>query len=826
MNLIEKDIMNSRILIADDDKVQIHLYRKFFSLGKYRDTSDSPDNEISFDVRVFQDGAPLVEFFCAEFEKNRRIPLCILDMRMPSMNGLETAEAVRRTDPEVFIIIATGQPDIKPDDVMKHIKNDVYFLRKPVRTEELLAQTTSLLINWNNQQALKKAYRKMINMHHQLRTILEYSPTITTQQDPDGRYQLVNQRFTDVFGLSSNQVLTQTDEQIFPHSAGTERTRQIRKVVESGKHMEFEEQIPVGNTIRTYLTVRYPIPGEQGDISGIGSMSVDITDRKEMEKELRYLIEKQELSIDLAKSLLKMVNSTLPRYTPLSENLVLFADAIYAPCFREGGDHYFVSNVSGQVKKTVISLKDQSGHEVGCILRSIITDLVHHRILDKCDSGTLEEAMSRLNDEICKSYIFKARDFFTSVNAELDHQTLEMRYVSAGHPRFFLIRGKNVVGLPEQGKPGKNFPIPMEPGIKYSAGVCRLQKGDKLIFYTDGLTSMPRKNKKSFLTFENLESLLKDIVCHDSALSVSDIMMELLNTVSEMSNIEVASFSKNTSDDDITILCFEIENKKDYHERILKANDLIHLSRTIKELYMIILNELKQRGFMSSKLGIRSILAEIISNAWVHGNKQNHDKPVTVRWRYGNDFHIEVADQGEGFNFQNIPDPRSWENINRTYGRGIFIIKHFSDTVYWEENGRHMLVSVRKYPEMNMQPYSSPGRGVQPEVTEKKRRKEMQVTVNHEKDHACFVIKGDIDEQGADILDNRFRELDKKALRELVLDFKDVDYIGSSGIGQLILFYKELAITGIKLRIKNVASDIYDLLLEVDMHTVMTISKD
>ncbi|MCP4345191.1 MAG: SpoIIE family protein phosphatase [Desulfobacterales bacterium] len=924
---VEKERMNSRIFIADDDKVQLHLYRRLFSLSKYRDPSESSDNDLSFNVELFQDGAPLVELFRTEFDNNRRIPLCIIDIAMPSMDGIETAETVRKIDPEVFIIIATGRPDIKPDELLKNLKNDVYFIRKPMREEELLAQATSLLTNWNSQQELKKA-------HRQFQTILEYSPAITAQQDIRGRYQLVNQRFTDVFGLSSEQVINQTDEQIFPRSTASARTCQIREVIESGKHMEIEEQIPVREAMRTYLTVRYPIFDEHGKLSGIGSMSTDITDRKEAEKEIaekeeylrtvmttiqtgvmiiepeslkiadanpcashilgcsekdlkgrlfsefqssekpdprmavkdeyilqtdnkktinvrmssanakiknreyivqsllditdiRYLIRKQGLSIDLAKHLLKKINSALQRYTRISEDLVLFADAVYAPCFKEGGDHYFIRNFADS-EKTVISLKDQSGHEVGCIMKSITADMIHHEILDRYGPEYLEKTIGKLNNAILKSDIFRHRDFFTSVNAVIDHQTLEMKYVLTGHPRFFLIRGKNITGLPESGKPGKNLPIPLCEDTEFTAGTCQLQEGDKLVFYTDGLVNMSRKNGKSMMS-DDLENLVKEIVSHDSTQCVSDVMMELLDTVSEMSGVEVVPFSKNTSDDDITILCCEIENRKDCCEKIFKANDLIHLSRTIKELNTDILDNLNQRGYTPSRLGIRSIMAEIISNAWVHGSKKSQDKPVTLRWRYGNDFHIEVADQGEGFNFQNLPDPLSDDNINKTYGRGIFIIRHFSNTVQWKDNGRRMFVSVRKYPEPNMQPDPDSdanfSRSVQSEAAVVNRRKDMKITVNREKDHTCFVINGEIDEEGADILDKCFRELDRSSLDQLVLDFKEVHYIGSAGIGQLILLYKEVATAGAEMRIKNTAKDIYDLLLEVNINTVMEVSK-
>jgi len=212
-------------------------------------------------------------------------------------------------------------------------------------------------------------------------------------------------------------------------------------------------------------------------------------------------------------------------------------------------------------------------------------------------------------------------------------------------------------------------------------------EGDRLIFYTDGLTDMPRAHKRSVISFEALRDVISDIIRHDPALPVSDIMRGVLTTVSEMSEVEVIPFSKNTSHDDITILCLEIENQNAYHERILRLKNSDDLSEAIADLYKNISDELKRRGYACSELGIRSVLAESIVNAWKHGNRKDPDKSVTVRWRYGNDFHLEVTDEGNGFDFHHIPDPKSEENMSKTSGRGIYLMRRFSDMVDWKDGG-------------------------------------------------------------------------------------------------------------------------------------------
>lgn len=101
----------------------------------------------------------------------------------------------------------------------------------------------------------------------------------------------------------------------------------------------------------------------------------------------------------------------------------------------------------------------------------------------------------------------------------------------------------------------------------------------------------------------------------------------------------------------------------------------------------------------------------------------------------------------------------------------------------------------------------------------------MEISVVYEKNIPHFVINGNIDEKGAETLSNHFRALtEKTVISELVLDFKSVQYIGSSGIGAVILFYKKLAPAGGKVRIINLSKEIYDLLSDLDINKIIQIS--
>jgi serine/threonine-protein kinase RsbW len=73
---------------------------------------------------------------------------------------------------------------------------------------------------------------------------------------------------------------------------------------------------------------------------------------------------------------------------------------------------------------------------------------------------------------------------------------------------------------------------------------------------------------------------------------------------------------------------------------------------------------------------------ECMVNAVVHGNRYSAHKKVRFSVEKAPErFTIRIADEGEGFEFEALPDPLAPENLMRTSGRGIFLIRSFMDEV-------------------------------------------------------------------------------------------------------------------------------------------------
>ena len=82
-------------------------------------------------------------------------------------------------------------------------------------------------------------------------------------------------------------------------------------------------------------------------------------------------------------------------------------------------------------------------------------------------------------------------------------------------------------------------------------------------------------------------------------------------------------------------------------------------------------------------------MTEAVNNAIVHGNKLDTNKMVDVQVQVdGTELQFRIADEGPGFDFENIPDPTSPENIEKPNGRGVFLMRQLADECTFEELGR------------------------------------------------------------------------------------------------------------------------------------------
>jgi len=93
---------------------------------------------------------------------------------------------------------------------------------------------------------------------------------------------------------------------------------------------------------------------------------------------------------------------------------------------------------------------------------------------------------------------------------------------------------------------------------------------------------------------------------------------------------------------------------------------------------------------------LRTALAEALGNAIRYGTGEDPERIVRVRVELAEDMvRIHVVDDGNGYDPRRLPDPTHPDNLEREFGRGLFVIRHLVDDVAFNEKGNGICLTLR-----------------------------------------------------------------------------------------------------------------------------------
>jgi serine/threonine-protein kinase RsbW len=105
------------------------------------------------------------------------------------------------------------------------------------------------------------------------------------------------------------------------------------------------------------------------------------------------------------------------------------------------------------------------------------------------------------------------------------------------------------------------------------------------------------------------------------------------------------------------------------------------------------------------RLNFRVSLTEALSNAMLYGNERDPEKRVRVEVIVGErEIKARVTDEGAGFDPGRIPDPTAPDNLEKSGGRGLFLMRELMDEVHFNERGNQVTLVLRLEPEDRERP--------------------------------------------------------------------------------------------------------------------------
>ncbi len=199
---------------------------------------------------------------------------------------------------------------------------------------------------------------------------------------------------------------------------------------------------------------------------------------------------------------------------------------------------------------------------------------------------------------------------------------------------------------------------------------------------------------------------------------------------------------------------------------------------------------------------------EAVTNAIQHGNRWDINKRVYICFAAAPDrLSITVRDQGNGFRADAIPSPLNSDNLLKPSGRGIFYIRTFMDEVEFRapsQGGTEVFMAKK--------------------LSSNLRRSSMKIETRIIGDVRILDCSGKITlGEGTMAVRNTVRDILKNNGKKIILNLADVNYIDSSGIGELVSTYTTVTNNGGQLILLNLTKKIQELIAITKLLTVFQV---
>ena len=236
------------------------------------------------------------------------------------------------------------------------------------------------------------------------------------------------------------------------------------------------------------------------------------------------------------------------------------------------GDYYDVFNIDEN--KIVVLIANVCGHGVPAAL---ITSMAKFSFRNHSYSGrSTSEVLKRVNEELYS--IIGKEEYLTVFYGIIDIEKGILEYTNAGHNDVYILKENGNIEV----LPANSYLVGFMNNIDFVSNSISLEKGDRIVLYTDGIPEAKNSNKDLF-GYERL----KDILLRSKNLIAEKAVNFLMNEV----NNYIGDYPQN---DDMTLLFVDIikdgeKIKIDFGfatERIsdLSFFDNTEISKNIKEL--------------------------------------------------------------------------------------------------------------------------------------------------------------------------------------------------------------------------------------------------
>ena len=154
---------------------------------------------------------------------------------------------------------------------------------------ELIALTISFLmfagVAWIGPlfADIRRSGKALKESEERFRVFIDNVPALVSLKDLDGRYLFVNEEYRKNFNMGQVESEGKSTAALFPKEIAEDFAAQEHQVIENLSPVTKEHKVPHPDGNHIHLCTKFPVFDSQGQVISVGSISADITDRKQAE---------------------------------------------------------------------------------------------------------------------------------------------------------------------------------------------------------------------------------------------------------------------------------------------------------------------------------------------------------------------------------------------------------------------------------------------------------------------------------------------------------------------------------------------------------------
>jgi diguanylate cyclase (GGDEF)-like protein/PAS domain S-box-containing protein len=130
-------------------------------------------------------------------------------------------------------------------------------------------------------QRLRFELDKLRDSDRVFRALLEHAPVLISTKDLQGRLTMANRHFHILDGYDPERFVGYSVFELFPHDIAEQLWHNDRKAALEKRAIHEEESVyHKDKTLHTYMTVKFPLLDDRGEVTATCAVSTDITDAK------------------------------------------------------------------------------------------------------------------------------------------------------------------------------------------------------------------------------------------------------------------------------------------------------------------------------------------------------------------------------------------------------------------------------------------------------------------------------------------------------------------------------------------------------------------